>query len=436
MKTQTIILGAGITGLAAAMTSRAPVYESSDHPGGICSSYYLRPHEGFRLMNCPEDGEDYRFEIGGGHWIFGGDALFNHFIDALAPTRTYTRRSSVYFKDRDLYVPYPLQNHLSFLDTATASQALSEMAVASAGKVQTMAQWLEQSFGSTLTRLFFGPFHELYTAGLWRQIAPQDGYKSPVSLPQAIHGALGEVPAVGYNVSFLYPKDGLDALVQGMANGCQIHYNHQVIKIDIRRKLVHFANGTETSYANCIATLPLSHLVDLSDLVVEAPPDPYTSVLVLNIGAVKGSRYPSDHWLYTPDSPAGFHRIGFYSNVDSSFLPAFSKATEDRTSIYVERSFKQGVKPSQAEIDHYIEAVILELQEMGFIQDVEAIDPTWIEVAYTWSWPESNWRQEAIDKLETQGVYPVGRYARWKFQGIADSIRQGFIAGVSLKSQI
>lgn len=433
MKPSTIILGAGMTGLAAAIPSRAPVYESSDHPGGICSSYYLRPHEDNRLMNCPEDGEAYRFEIGGGHWIFGGDALLNHFLDALAPTRTYTRRSSVFFKNSDLYVPYPLQNHLSFLDTATASQALSEMAMASTGKVQTMAQWLEQSFGPTLARLFFGPFHDLYTAGLWRRIAPQDGYKSPVSLSQAIQGAIGEAPAVGYNVSFLYPKDGLDALVQGMANRCKVHYNHRVVKIDLQRKLVHFANGTETPYANCIATLPLSHLVELADLQIEVAPDPYTSVLVLNIGGLKGHRYPYDHWLYTPDSRAGFHRIGFYSNVDSSFLPASSRTTGERTSIYVERSFKQGTKISSVEIDNYKEAAILELQEMGFMQDVEAIDPTWIEVAYTWSWPESKWRQEAIDKLEEHGVYPVGRYARWRFQGIADSIRQGLMAGAALR---
>jgi protoporphyrinogen oxidase len=431
MKPSTIVLGGGITGLAAAMASRAPVYESSDHPGGICSSYYLRPYEGLRLMQCPEDGEAYRFEIGGGHWIFGGDALLNHFICALAPARTYTRRSSVYFKNRNLYVPYPLQNHLSFLDKATTSQALSEMAVASTGEVQTLAQWLEQTFGPTLTRLFFAPFHELYTAGLWCRIAPQDGYKSPLALSQAIQGALGKAPAVGYNASFLYPENGLDAIVRAMANRCQVHYHHRVVHIDLQRRRVHFADGEEASYANCLATLPLSHLVELADLPMETLPAPHTSVLVLNIGAVKGPRCPSDHWLYTPDSQAGFHRIGFYSNVDPSFLPASRR--DDRTSIYIERSFKQGENPAEAEVKSYTDAVILELQEMGFIQEVEAVDPTWIEVAYTWAWPGSGWKQEAMAELETHGVFPVGRYGRWNFQGIAASIKDGFQAGSCFK---
>ena len=39
----TIILGGGMTGLAAGMTSGGPVYEASNAPGGICSSYYVRP---------------------------------------------------------------------------------------------------------------------------------------------------------------------------------------------------------------------------------------------------------------------------------------------------------------------------------------------------------------------------------------------------------
>ena len=62
------------------------------------------------------------------------------------------------------------------------------------------------------------------------------------------------------------------------------------------------------------------------------------------------------------------------------------------------------------------------------------VDPTWIEVAYTWSWPGSRWRQKALKALEQHGIYQVGRYARWVFQGIADSVRDGFYAGSSLQT--
>jgi len=50
-----MILGAGFTGLAAGMNTGWPVYEGSDKPGGICSSY---------------DKYGFTFSAGGPHWIF------------------------------------------------------------------------------------------------------------------------------------------------------------------------------------------------------------------------------------------------------------------------------------------------------------------------------------------------------------------------------
>ncbi len=63
-------------------------------------------------------------------------------------------------------MPYPLQNHLAHLSQEIAVKALTEMASAPKVRPRTMADWLEQSFRPTLTAAFFGPFHELYTAGL------------------------------------------------------------------------------------------------------------------------------------------------------------------------------------------------------------------------------------------------------------------------------
>ncbi len=71
--------------------------------------------------------------------------------------------------------------------------------------------------------------------------------------------------------------------------------------------------------------------------------------------------------------------------------------------------------------------------EWGWIGEVEVIDHTWIEVAYTWSWPGSSWREKALKVLEEHGIYQAGRYGRWKFQGIAESLRDGIVAGAFLK---
>jgi hypothetical protein len=101
-------------------------------------------------------------------------------------------------------------------------------------------------------------------------------------------------------------------------------------------------------------------------------------------------------------------------------------------SICVEKSFANGQRPSPSEIEDYSKKVVLELQSWGFIGEVEVVHPTWIEVAYTWSHPGSTWKAEALALLEQYGISSIGRYGRWQFQGIADSIRDGLMCGAAV----
>ena len=430
---KTLILGGGVTGLAAGSVSGLKVYEAQQVPGGICSSYYLKSGSKEPLFNRPEDGEAYRFEIGGGHWIFGGDPKVLNYINSIVPTKSYSRKSAVYFSKKELYVPYPIQNNLAYLGKDIAEQSLKEIVNSPEGVPKTMADWIEKSFGKTLTELFFAPFHELYTAGLWTEIAPQDAYKSPVNPAVVRQGAFDKAPpAVGYNVTYVYPEEGLNTLAQRMALKCDINYDKRVSRISIDKKEVSFSNGSGANYDNLVSTLPLNKAMEMAGLEVDEEPAFYTSVLVLNIGATRGSKCPDDHWLYIPDSDSRFHRVGFYSNVDVSFLPQSSRKNNDRVSIYVERAYKNGQKPSNKEIETYSESVVNELKSWEFIQEAETVHPTWIDVAYTWSMPGSNWKELAISELKNHGVHQVGRYGRWIFQGIAESIKDGFIVGNSI----
>jgi len=178
-----------------------------------------------------------------------------------------------------------------------------------------------------------------------------------------------------------------------------------------------------------ISTLPLNQMMAMTSLTVAAPPDPATSVLVLNVGARRGPSCPDDHWLYHPATRNGFHRVGCYSNVDRHFLPRSARERGDRVSLYIERAFSSGSRPSEEETQAYAGDVVRELQEWGYILEAEVVDPTWIDVAYTWSWPGSTWKGLALKALEEHGIFQVGRYGRWIFQGIADSIRDGFFVG-------
>ncbi len=431
-----VVLGAGVTGLAVANVVPCTIYEASHFAGGICNSYYL-DFSGKKLSSSESAVKQnaYRFEIGGGHWIFGGDPPVKFLLANATFMKSYKRRSSVFLPDQSIFVPYPLQNHLSFLDRNIAVKAVLE--IASSSKLttpRTMAEWLELSFGKTLMELFFAPFHELYTAGLWTKIAPQDPYKSPANIPAILQGLVGRTQPAGYNVEFIYPRDGLDSLISVFARQSKISYRKRAVRIDIQTRRIFFDDGTSDDYDILVSTIPLNRLCEIANLKLEEESDPYTSVLVLNVAAVPSSNCPSDHWVYVPKSKARFHRVGFYSNVDQSFLPQKYRDTGEKVSMYIERSFAGGRKPSDHEISAYIEDVEKELKSWGWIEEVNFVDVTWIDVAYTWSWPDSRWSQIALGKLRENNIFSIGRYGRWSFQGIADSIKEGLTMGAALKS--
>ena len=429
-----LILGGGVTGLAAGIASGFPVFEAKTSPGGICSSYYLGKNSaaGASTHSPPDDRDAFRFEVGGGHWIFGGDPEVLTLIERLSPTRRYMRDAAVYFRGMDRYVDYPLQYNLRQLDQELRQKAVAEMSEAKAdGPSRTQKEWLLSHFGATLCDAFFFPFHERYTAGLYATVSPQDGYKSPVNLTEATRGASGPTAAAGYNPSFLYPIDGLDHLANALADRCDLRRGLRASHIDPLRKSVTFSDGSIARYDTLICTLPLNKTIELTGLCVDTPEDPHTSVLVINLGAVKGANCPSRHWVYVPDSAGGFHRVGFYSNVDASFLPSTSRLDDDVVSLYVERTYPGGERPDDSETQAYTQSVIAELTDWGYIKRALVVDPTWIDVAYTWERPGSSWKRRALQILEAHEIIMVGRYARWNFQGIADSLKDGALVGSS-----
>ena len=428
----TAIIGGGVTGLAAGRATGGRVYEARDEPGGICGSYYVTP-DGARHGRPPSD-DAYRFEVGGGHWIFGGDPATLSWIHELAPCRSYRRRSSVIAGSHGS-VPYPIQHHLARLGDPLASSIAAEIDADPPGLDggATMTTWLRAHFGPTLCDLFFDPFHERYTAGLAGSIAPQDGAKSPVQRDAVLAGVRGERPGGGYNERFVYPVDGLDALAHAMAAPVDVRFGRRVVHIDTGRRELQFADGSGAGYDRLISTLPLHVALELAGVEVDARRDPHTSVLVVNVGAEPGPALGGDHWVYDPSAESGFHRYGVYSNVDDSFLPAGSRAVgarpASRASLYIERAYPGSERPDGATEAAHVDAMVGELQDRGVIGATEVVDPTWIDVAYTWSWPGSTWVADARSALAAAGVHQVGRYGRWHFQGIAESIRDGLDVG-------
>ena len=254
-----------MTGLAAGITSGFQIFEKENIAGGISSSYYIDLDGKKSYTDIERNEEAYRFDIGGGHWIFGAGEEIKKFMSEFVSLKNYSRRSSVFFKDTESYIPYPIQNQLRYMKNEVIMKCLSELNKQKEN-FTTMKEWLEQTFGLTLCKLFFFPFHELYTAGLYETIAHEDSYKSPVDLPTIIQGSKEKVFSVGYNSTFAYPAEGLGALAQQISEKCNIMFNMKANKIDTRKKEVYFDNGLVVSYNKLISTLPLNKIIEISGI--------------------------------------------------------------------------------------------------------------------------------------------------------------------------
>lgn len=431
MNKKAYIVGAGFTGLAAGLSSRFKIFEAENHPGGICYSY---SKNGFK------------FERGGGHWIFGGDKDVIKIIKRFSKFKMYKRRAGIFFagnleetkKFKKKFFPYPIQNNLSYMGKEMAVRILKEILNKPNKEVLTMNDWLLSNFGKSLYNIFFKPFHERYTAGMYKKIAPQDVYKSPFNISDVIDGIFGiNKREVGYNTKFLYPTKGLNSLAEEMAKKCDIDYCKRLKKINIKEKKIVLSDGTVLGYDYLISTIPLNNLIKITG--IDRIKLPYTSVLVLNMGVKLGNSKIAKHdyhWLYIPDSKSGFHRIGYYSNVDSRvFLPK-GLSSKKYGSLYIEFSFKGGKKPSVKKLEKIKNNTIEELKDYGFIKEAIVTDFTWIDVGYTWETPNSRRVHEVINKLKDVGIYSIGRFGGWNFQGIAKSIKEGFSLGKKLKKDI
>lgn len=366
MKTKTIILGAGMTGLACGLASGFPVYEKNIYPGGICRSYR-------------KDG--FLFENGGGHWIFGE---IPEFAKKIMKFNQYSRSSAVQLGGK---IPYPLQAQTSVKEPAKGSME---------------AQLLEQ-FGPVLCKIFFFPFNERYTARLYRQISAQDSYKNP---------SQGQKQ---YNEVYSYPETDLRDFADKLAEGQDIHYKKKVISIKPNLHSICFEDGEIAGYDRLISTLPLDDMARLTGIKL-GQKGIRTNVAVLNLGVIPGNKFPKEHWIYTAYSESGFHRMGFYSNVDRKFAP------EGMASMYLEWAESHKRKAS-------MDGVITELMREQIIKKVVTYDVNYLNPAYTWKPIDSTWREDTIEALEKKDILMTGRYGRWHFQGIAESLKEGYDLG-------
>ncbi|MDI6756776.1 MAG: FAD-dependent oxidoreductase [Endomicrobiia bacterium] len=423
-KTDTLILGGGITGLAvASCAGELPkgwggdtlILEKENVAGGLCRSKI-------------KDGFTYDYS---GHLLHLRRPEIKKWIFELLDgnLREVARDARIYSEGR--LTKYPYQMNLWGLPAPTIKECLAglmdaRLAARRPGPSGSFLEWSLDVFGAGITKHFMKPYNEK----LFRLPSGDfnaewcGGFVPRPSLEDVLRGALSDAPKpIGYNATFFYPQRGgiqslVDALAAEAARSGEIRLGVAPEKIDLSSKTAVLSDGSEVKYRRLVSTIPLDAFARVCALRSIASRLRSTPVVCFNIG-VKGNPPHAAHWMYFPEKKFNFYRVGFYSNINPASAP------KGHYSMYVEVSFPSG---KRRDIARALNASVEGLKSAGLLSssgDIVSLDIRPMPNAYVVYDFE---RARAIEKIRAvlvgKDVHLAGRYGAWKYSYMEESLAE------------
>ncbi len=424
-----LVLGGGVTGLTAAETLAGAgeeylVLEKEAEPGGHCRSIAAGP---------------YAFDRSG-HFLHTAEPAMRDRILGLRGIswREAKRDARVFLRGR--LTPYPFQANLHGHDPDFVARCLAgfaeariRAAVRGGREADNLAAWLLARFGRAMCAAFFFPYNrKMWRARLEEMTCEWTGWSVPVPrFEDLLAGARGEERrGMGYNATFLYPRHGgIGALPRALARASRgrIRTGTAVAAVDLSRRVVRTADGGVFPYRAVVATIPLPELAARASGLAAgsrraAAALRWVKVLAVNLGVRAPARAPG-HWVYVPERPYPFFRIGFLSNVAPSAAPAGC------ASLFAEKAF-----PGRARVDaaRETDAAVAGLRRMGILgpgSRVEEARPVLLDPGYVvFDRPRRAAVPLLLREFGRAGVFPAGRYGAWDYYGMEKSMADGIRA--------
>jgi protoporphyrinogen oxidase len=249
------------------------------------------------------------------------------------------------------------------------------------------------------------------------------------SMKEVLTGALTpSTPDVHYISDFRYPsKGGFFSYLRPMLDQMTIHQNHQVVKVDPRAHIVHFANGSSVSYRRLISSLPLPELIKT---IPTAPPDvaaaaatlACSSCLVVSVGLDR--RDISDwHWTYFYDDDFCFSRLSFPHMFSPNNAPA------GMGSIQCEIYFSDKYKPMTGTAAEWTDRAVNDLRRCGLIRPTDRIvtaSALWVRYANViFDLDRAAALATVTGFLRDAGIQCCGRYGEWGYLWTDESFASG-----------
>lgn len=413
-----VVVGAGPCGLACGRELRSLghedwiVYERGEQPGGHAGS--VVDPVGFTWDQ-------------GGHVVFSHYGEFDRILEEMLGDDVYEHERSSYVRVGDRWVPYPFQNNLRHLAPQDAYRCLVGLIDArGANGTESFGAWLEGTFGEGITELFMRP----YNTKVWgvepeRMSATWIAERvSVVDHRRALRNVLLGLDDIGWgpNNTFRFPRSGgTGEIYRRLAATLddRVLYEHEVVAIDARQRLVRFADGGTDGYEALVSTMPLDRLVAA---LLDCPADVRAAAATLEhngawIVGVGCERPLADDrsWLYFADPSVPFYRVTNFAKYAAANVPGADTARY--SSLLTETSYSQQRPRDRGSIET---AVVEGLVATELLEpDVQLASVHTIDVEYAYPIPTRR-RDEALAVvqpwLRERGIYSRGRFGSWRYE--------------------
>jgi len=421
-QTKYLILGAGPCGLGAAWHFNKLgekdwlILEKENHAGGLATSFL--------------DDNGFTWDIGG-HVQFSHYDYFDEVMDIALGVEGWLhhlRSSWVWIKNR--FVPYPFQNNIHRLPEKERDECLNGLENLDKNiKLQNFKDWLTASFGEGICKHFLYP----YNFKVWAYDPSLMNYKwigervSVVDIDRIKENIKLDRDDVswGPNNKFRFPKSGgtgsIWRSVASKLNQDQLHFNEELVSLDIGGKIATFKSGKKIKFEEMISTIPLDQLCKMikddnyESLAKISSGLKYSSTHVIGIG-VKGQAPESlsdKCWMYFPENDSPFYRVTVFSNYSPKNVPDSSKYF----SLMAEVSESEHKPVDSSKI---IEETIQGSISSRLIDKDAKLASTWhlrMEYGYpTPSLERDKILKQVIPKLDLASIYSRGRFGGWQYE--------------------
>jgi len=415
-----VILGGGLTGISTAYHLERPwlLLEREERLGGHART---DEKQGFHFDKT-------------GHWLHLRDPYTKDLVERLLPGGMVPVERKARIFSHGALTRFPFQANLYGLPPAVVSECLIEfvraqMDPASQEPAKNFEDFCLKKFGKGISRHFMIPYNQKLWGVHPREITAEwcSRFVPVPKLEDVLKGAVGDVPPeLGYNISFLYPKQGgIETLTRALVSrleGGDIVCGANPERVDAEAHELTLG-GEVIPYSSMVASIPLPELVKR----LSAPPKEVeeaaaklrcTPVRYLNV-ATKVPPRADWHWIYVPEEKYPFYRVGIYTNA----VPAM--APPGQGSFYVELS-DRGPAPKVESILPDVAQAMVAAGAITSPDDILFAEMKELKYAYVVFDDNYYSSVETITRyLETHAIYPRGRYGSWIYNAMEDSILAG-----------